>query len=178
MFHLASAERTFYPKLRLLNYRASSQQTMLSQLNKLFDALNAEPACATELREEELRIAAAALLVHAMVIDGEAASSEREKLSKLLMDRFNLAVADANKLIDVACERERDAVDLFGFTRILTRELDQDGRKTIVAMLWEVVLADGVIHEFENNLVWRAAELLGVSSRDRILLRKQAEQRQ
>ena len=151
---------------------------MWSQLNKLFDALKAEPACAADLREEELRIAAAALLVHAMVIDGEAASVEREKLSKLLQDRFDLEVADAGKLIDLAWERERNAVDLFGFTRILTRELDQDGRKAIVAMLWEVVLADGVIHEFENNLVWRAAELLGVSTRDRILLRKQAEERQ
>jgi uncharacterized tellurite resistance protein B-like protein len=29
-----------------------------------------------------------------------------------------------------------------------------------------------VVHEFEANLVWRAAELLGVSTRDRVLLRK------
>ena len=53
---------------------------------------------------------------------------------------------------------------------MLCRELDQDGRKRIVEMLWEVVMADGVIHEFEANLVWRAAELLGVSTRDRITL--------
>jgi uncharacterized tellurite resistance protein B-like protein len=39
-------------------------------------------------------------------------------------------------------------------------------------MLWEVVMADGVVDEFESNLVWRAAELLGVSTRDRVLLRK------
>ncbi len=37
-------------------------------------------------------------------------------------------------------------------------------------MLWEVVMADGVIHEFESNLVWRTAELLGVSTRDRVTL--------
>jgi len=39
------------------------------------------------------------------------------------------------------------------------------------------VLADGVVHEFEANLVWRAAELLGVSTRDRVLLRKAVEAR-
>jgi uncharacterized tellurite resistance protein B-like protein len=38
-------------------------------------------------------------------------------------------------------------------------------------------MADGVLHEFESNLVWRAAELLGVSTRDRVRLRKLVESR-
>ena len=69
-------------------------------------------------------------------------------------------------------QEESESVDLFGFTNVLCRELDQDGRKRIVEMLWEVVMADGVIHEFESNLVWRTAELLGVSTRDRVTLRQ------
>ena len=69
-------------------------------------------------------------------------------------------------------QEESESVDLFGFTNVLCRELDQDGRKRIVEMLWEVVMADGVIHEFELNLVWRTAELLGVSTRDRVTLRQ------
>jgi uncharacterized tellurite resistance protein B-like protein len=39
-------------------------------------------------------------------------------------------------------------------------------------MLWEIAMADLVVHEFESNLVWRVAELLGVSAHDRELLRK------
>ena len=39
-------------------------------------------------------------------------------------------------------------------------------------MLWEIAMADRVVHEFESNLVWRVAELLGVSARDRVLMRK------
>ena len=39
-------------------------------------------------------------------------------------------------------------------------------------MMWEIVFADGRINEFEDNLMWRAADLLGVSSRDRIALRQ------
>src|SRR5262249_25542697 len=30
----------------------------------------------------------------------------------------------------------------------------------------------GVLHEFEANLIWRAAELLGVSARERVTLKK------
>jgi uncharacterized tellurite resistance protein B-like protein len=46
-----------------------------------------------------------------------------------------------------------------------------------VEMLWEIVMADGVVHAFESNLLWRTAELLGVSTRDRVTLRKMVEAR-
>jgi uncharacterized tellurite resistance protein B-like protein len=45
-------------------------------------------------------------------------------------------------------------------------------------MMWEIVYADGRASEFESNLVWRAADLLGISSRERIELgRRVANQR-
>src|SRR6478672_11729098 len=54
----------------------------------------------------------------------------------------------------------------------VSARLDQDGRKRIIEMLWEMAMADGVVHEFESNLVWRVSELLGVSARDRVTLKK------
>jgi uncharacterized tellurite resistance protein B-like protein len=39
-------------------------------------------------------------------------------------------------------------------------------------MLWEMVYADGNVTEFEQNAMWRVADLLAVSSRDRIALRE------
>jgi uncharacterized tellurite resistance protein B-like protein len=49
--------------------------------------------------------------------------------------------------------------------------VDEEGRLRIVEMMWELVYADGQVSEFEDNVVWRAADLLGVSSRDRIDLK-------
>lgn len=129
-------------------------------------------------REDELHLAAAALLVRATVIDGEVDKRERTTLKALLEERYELSASEATRLISAAEEEEHDAVDLYGFTSVLTRKLDQDGRRKIVEMLWEIVMADGVVHEFEANLVWRVAELLGISSRDRIALRKTVERRQ
>ena len=37
-------------------------------------------------------------------------------------------------------------------------------------MMWEIAYADGKVDEFEMNLIWRAADLLGISSRERIEL--------
>ncbi len=129
------------------------------------------------LGEEQLHLASAALLVHAMVIDGEVDAREKETLQRVLQTAYGMTPRDVSALITQAKERENQAVDLYAFTSVLTGQLDQDGRKKIVEMLWEIVMADGVIHEFEANLVWRVAELLGVSARDRVRLRKRVEQR-
>jgi uncharacterized tellurite resistance protein B-like protein len=136
------------------------------------DRVAREEHPARNLREDELRLAAAALLVRASVIDGQVDASERSKLKVLLQERFDLDGDEIRPLLDEASVREHDSVDLYRFTSVLCRELDQDGRKRIVEMLWEVVMADGVVHEFESNLVWRTAELLGVSTRDRVTLRQ------
>ena len=42
----------------------------------------------------------------------------------------------------------------------------------MVEMMWEIAYADGRVGEFEDNLLWRAADLLGISAHDRIELRR------
>ena len=49
---------------------------------------------------------------------------------------------------------------------MLKRQLSEDERIRVIENLWEIAYADGASHEFEENLVWRVAELLGVSPRD------------
>jgi uncharacterized tellurite resistance protein B-like protein len=62
--------------------------------------------------------------------------------------------------------------DLYHFTSLLNRSLDEEGRRRMVEMMWQIVYVDGRVTEFEENVVWRAADLLGVSSRERIELRQ------
>lgn len=151
--------------------------TLWTTFTELLEQVSGGQADAKDLREEELRLASAALLVHAASIDGNFDNDERRTLKTLLQTRYALSDAEVRKLLSAAQAQEQEAVDLYRFTSVLCRELDQDGRKRIVEMLWEVAFADGVVHEFESNLVWRAAELLGVSTRERVELRKAVESR-
>ncbi|HEY6380284.1 MAG TPA: TerB family tellurite resistance protein, partial [Pseudolabrys sp.] len=57
-------------------------------------------------------------------------------------------------------------------TRRLNNVLDNEGRQRTVKMMWQVVYADERVNEFESNIIWRIADLLGVSSRQRIELRQ------
>ncbi|MEQ8698080.1 MAG: TerB family tellurite resistance protein [Bauldia litoralis] len=124
--------------------------------------------------EDRCRLAAAALLFHVIAIDGEVSDEEKATLRDLLKRRFELDDADVDELVAAAEVADKEAVDLYGFTSVLKRQLDEKDRERIVAMMWELVFADGDVHEFEDNLVWRAAELLGVSSQARIRLKQAA----
>ncbi len=121
---------------------------------------------------EELRLATAALLYRAGNIDGKVSDVELDRLTKILRTHFDLSEAELAGLMDVASQDEKQSIDLYGYTRVITEQLDQPGRIAVVELIWEVILADDVIDDFEANLVWRVAELIGVSTRDRVLMKQ------
>ena len=124
------------------------------------------------------RLAATALLVHVISLDGEPTELEKRKLHTLIESSFGLDRGTADQLIASATLVEGEAVDLYHFTSVIMRSVDDAGRLRIVEMMWELVYADGQVSEFEDNVVWRAADLLGVSSRDRIDLKHRVAGRQ
>jgi uncharacterized tellurite resistance protein B-like protein len=117
------------------------------------------------------RLAATALLIHVISLDGEPSELEKRKLHSLLESHFGLDPGSADRLIASATLVEGEAVDLYHFTSVIMRSVNDEGRLRIVEMMWELVYADGQVSEFEDNVVWRAADLLGISSRDRIDLK-------
>jgi uncharacterized tellurite resistance protein B-like protein len=117
------------------------------------------------------RLAATALLIHVISLDGEPSEAAKRKLHGLIESRFGLDRGTADQLILSATLVEGEAVDLYHFTSVIMRSVNEEGRLRIVEMMWELVYADGQVSEFEDNVVWRAADLLGVSSRDRIDLK-------
>jgi len=127
---------------------------------------------------DDRRLALAALLVHCMAVDGVVDDVEREKLRVLLADEFGLAGDDLETLVSEAIAADDEAVDLYRFTSVLTRNLAAEDRVHVVEQLWEIVFADGKVHEFEENLVWRVAELLGVARHDRLAMKFTVAKRQ
>src|ERR1700676_4611979 len=121
--------------------------------------------------ETGYRLAATALLIHVISLDGEPSDIEKRKLHSLLESSFGLDPGTADQLIASATLAEGEAVDLYHFTSVIMRSVNEEGRLRIVEMMWELVYADGQVSEFEDNVVWRAADLLAVPSRDRIDLR-------
>ena len=146
---------------------------MISALKRFLTDLSGE-AGPKAIGADDARLAAAALLFHVTAIDGVVGDDERSRLRTLLKERFGLGEDDLDDLMAAAETADNEAVDLYGFTSILKQRFDIAERERIVGMMWDLVYADGTVHEFEDNLIWRAAELLGVSSEVRIRLKQMA----
>ena len=121
----------------------------------------------------DYRLATAALLVHAATIDGRFQRGRaRAAAAPCFKRRFELDEAAAGELIERATVADQEAIDLYHFTRLLNRSLDETERLRLIEMMWEIAYADGAPTEFEDNLIWRVADLLGVSAHERIALRQ------
>jgi uncharacterized tellurite resistance protein B-like protein len=117
-------------------------------------------------------LATAALLTRVATIHSEMSEVRREKLRTILKSSFALDDRTAAQLVEQAVAVDRRAIDLYHFTRQLNESIDDEGRRRTVRMMWEIVYADGNVNEFESNIIWRASDLLGVSSRQRVELRQ------
>jgi uncharacterized tellurite resistance protein B-like protein len=145
---------------------------MFDSLRKLISEMGEGGEHLSRFKDDDYRLAAAALLVHAASIDGNVSDIERAKLHGVIKQRFSLDDATTDELVAEATAAEQQAIDLYQFTARLNRSLDEPGRARVVEMMWQIVYADGVVTEFEDNLIWRAADLLGVSRDERIALRE------
>ncbi|BDA86705.1 hypothetical protein Sa4125_42470 [Aureimonas sp. SA4125] len=128
-------------------------------------------------RADDPRVAAAALLYHVSAADGIVSEAELESLKASLAHEFGLDADAADELLDAGREADQDAVDLYRFTSVLLQSLDEAARIRFVELLWEITYADGDVHELEDNTIWRVADLLGVSTRDRMLMKQEAASR-
>lgn len=149
---------------------------MLERLKSFFGSLP-EKREKNEFGADDPRVAAAALMLHVIEADGVSEESEREKMREMLAQAYALSGRDLEKLVKAGDAAHRESVDLFSFTSVLNRKLDETARVEFVGILWEMVYADGELHELEDNIVWRIAELISVSSRDRVRMRQEVRAR-
>lgn len=131
----------------------------------------------SDLDIDPIKLAEAALMYHVISVDGVIRDEERNRMLEILTANFGLDEDEADTLLAKAQDAENEAVDLYSFTSQLKRAFPIEERTTIIEHLWEMVFADGVLHELEDNVVWRVADLLGVDTRDRMALKRRVWQR-
>jgi uncharacterized tellurite resistance protein B-like protein len=145
---------------------------MFESLKTLISNLVDDEKSRSRFENKDCLLATATLLIHIATVDREMSEARRRKLHAVLKSHFELDDLTTIQLIDDADVANRRAIDLYHFTRQLNDAIDDEGRRQIVKMMWEIIYVDGSANEFENNIIWRAADLLGVSSRQRIELRQ------
>ena len=138
---------------------------MLATLKKLM-RLRKENEIENLSFDQEGRMACAALMTRAAWLDGTLDKVEENALRDLMMKRFEISPDEADEILKAAADDLDTSNDLYRYTKDLRDNFDADERLKLIEMIWEVVYADGVLHDFEATLMRRLAGLLYVDDRD------------
>ncbi len=103
------------------------------------------------------------LLIEACQIDGETGQEEVQYIKKLLINKFNFSEIDADENINTALNDNNKRIEIFSQIKIILNEMDHQERIEVIQMMWGVILADGIIDDFEANLMRRMNGLLYIS---------------
>lgn len=137
---------------------------MIDRIRKLFTAVHEEE---DKSAFADRHVAAAALLVEAAGMDGSFGDEEVDAMRATLERHFDFSAQEIESLMEEGRASAADSNQILAFTRTLKEAFDYEERVAIIEMLWEVVYADGELHDYEANLLRRIGGLLYVSDRDR-----------
>lgn len=150
---------------------------MLDRFRSFVRELAGEAGAPSAQAPDSPQLAAAALMYHVIQADGVLRPVERERFAQVLAEEYALGKGELQALIEQARQADGEAVDLYRFTSVLMDSMSEAERIGFIEILWEMVYADGIRHELEDNVVWRISELLGVSGRDRVHMRQRVQER-
>ena len=137
---------------------------MLNAIRAFFESRMAPPADPGVPNDtERVRIAACALFLELAHADDEFTEAERAHIEAALVRHFAVPPEAVRDLIAVAAEGRKNAVDLFGFTRLISERYDLGQKMVLAEVMWGVVIADGQIAEHESYLMRKISYLLDLA---------------
>ena len=132
---------------------------MLQSLKNIFASeqiLNAE----TENTEIDIL---SGLMIEAANTDGEVTQEELNKISHSLINVFKEDPKTVEVSLTKAFENKDNSKSLYYYTSKLNKSYSYENKIKLIEVLWEIILADNEIHDFETNLIRRLAGLLYIS---------------
>ena len=117
---------------------------------------------AEQARPDPLRVATAAILLEIAYADGTFTPAEDGDVVGYLERSFELNEDEARDLIAAAGELRARTIDHFALTNFIRKNSPLAERIEIVKTMWRIVYSDRKLTDYENYLVRKLADLLGL----------------
>ena len=146
---------------------------MLHSLKKIFSSeINQDQ----EVKNNDIAILAG-LLIEAANSDGKVTQDEVNQISSSLINVFKESPEEVKIALSRALDDKDNSRSLFFYTSKLNKSFSHEKKILLIEVLWEVILSDNEIHDFESNLLRRLAGLLYVSDIECGNAKKRAKER-
>ena len=103
------------------------------------------------------------LMIEAAYTDGQIDQNELNKIQLSLINIFGEDPKDVDLVIVEALKNKNNSKSLHHYTSFINKNFTEEKKLKLIEVLWEIVLSDGKIHDYESNLLRRLAGLLYIS---------------
>ena len=103
------------------------------------------------------------LMIEAAYTDGQIDKYELNKIKLSLINIFGADLNEVDLVIKAAINNKDNSKSLHHYTSYINKNFTDEKKLHLIEVLWEIVLSDGEVHDFESNLIRRLAGLLYIS---------------
>ena len=114
------------------------------------------------------------LMVEAANVDGFVDEKEVSKISTTLIEIFKEDSSKVKQELDKCLAELNENKSLHFFTSKINKSFSEEKKITLIEVLWQIILEDGMVHDYESNLIRRLAGLLYISDYECGKARKKA----
>ncbi len=132
---------------------------MLRSLKKLFE--NSEVSNAIDSNNDLTVLVG--IMIEAANTDGNISQEELDKISYSLINTFNEDQAVVENILNNSLKNKDSSRSLYYYTSKINKIFSDDKKLLLIETLWEIILSDNKIHDFESSLIRRLAGLLYIS---------------
>ena len=102
-------------------------------------------------------------MIEAAYTDGQIDTAELNKIKMSLISVFAEDSKEVDVVLEKAVKNKNNSKSLHHYTSYINKNFNDNKKILLIEALWEIVLSDGKIHDFESNLIRRLAGLLYIS---------------
>ena len=103
------------------------------------------------------------LMIESAYTDGQIDDNEINKIKSSLIDVFEENPNDVDLALNEGIKNKNNSKSLYYYTSIINKNFSEERKLLLIEVLWEIILSDGKIHDYESNLIRRLAGLLYIS---------------
>ena len=103
------------------------------------------------------------LMIEAANSDGQIDNEEISRIKSVLINTFNEDKSEVENTLDIAIKNKNNSKSLHYYTSKINKNYSDETKILLIQILWEIVLSDGQIHDYESSLIRRLSGLLYIS---------------
>jgi len=152
---------------------------MLSKIEKFFkNRLEIQEEETGDSLDNKLMVSTTVLFLEMAYADFDISVEEEKHIKTTLHDFFNLKQTEINELIKLASDSRDDRNDIWLFTNLIKENFNREQRLRILEQLWRLIFADSKVDRYEDALIRKITNLLGLEHREMIQAKLKAKNSQ